>query len=536
MLSLSVKKLLLVTAVILLTLLGGIVALNLFTSIEFKKLSAEETRYTQALIDFKDVRFHVIQIQQYLTDVAATADVLVIKDAQQHKKEAVSLLRKLKTTVPEFSKNIDRMIPEVGGLFEVGEKMARTYIIQGRNAGNLIMQEKETGFDALSSALTTDFNKLSNALEKNAKHSSSLIDEYTTQSQIATMTLSVLTLIAALIMFLVLHQKILVPIKALTNSLIDLNGGCGDLRQRLKVGEHEFGVITKHFNRFIANLQEMVGKISNSVEPVIGVSDSIGALGQEANKGAKIQAHETDQVATAVTEMSAAVNEVANNASVAMNATKEAEEKAEDGQKVVSMTVNSINELAAEVNKASEVIKKLESYSSDIGSVLDVIREIAEQTNLLALNAAIEAARAGEQGRGFAVVADEVRTLAGRTQNSTEEIQKMIQQLQGAASDAVDVMGRGHEKAEISVGNASKAGEALAAITASVATITDMNAQIATSAEEQSKVAEEINRNVVSISAVTDKSVERSEDTMEESRKLVALAKELQSLVNQFRV
>ncbi len=520
----------------MLTLLGGIVALNFYATIEFKTLKTEEIRYSQARLAFKDARYHVIQIQQFLTDVSATADVTVIEDAQQNEKDAVLILKKLKTQTPEFSKNIDRIIPAVGKLFEVGEKMARTYIIKGRSAGNLIMQQDGTGFDAVSQSIANELNKMSEMLERDVARFNILIEERTARNHNAIIVLCVLTLVVALIVSIVLYRKIIFPIKILTDSLVGLNGGKGDLRQRLDSGEHEFGVITRQFNSFISNLQEMVGKISSSVEPVIGMSDSIGALGQEANNGAKIQAHETDQVATAVTEMSAAVNEVANNASIAMNATKEAEEKAEDGQKVVSMTVTSINELAAEVNKASEVIKKLESYSSDIGSVLDVIREIAEQTNLLALNAAIEAARAGEQGRGFAVVADEVRTLAGRTQNSTEEIQKMIQQLQGAASDAVDVMGRGHEKAEVSVENASKAGEALTAITTSVATITDMNAQIATSAEQQSKVAEEINRNVVSISAVTEKSVERSEDTMEESEKLVALSKELQSLVKQFRV
>jgi len=536
MLSLSVKKLLTVTAVILLSMLGAIVALNLFTSYEFEELRSEELRFSKAQIAFKDARYHVVQIQQFLTDVSATADVSVIKEAQQNKDDAISILSKLKSAVPEYSNELKRVIPEISLLFDVGEKMARTYIIKGREAGNLIMKAEETGFDAVSLQLATHLNTMSNELAKDVQGHSTLINDHTNRNHYITVVLSFVTLVITSLILFVLYKKILCPINTLTSSLSGLNGGSGDLRQRLKAGEHEFGVIIKQFNLFIASLQEMVKSIRNSVDPVIGVSDTIAKLGQSSNDGAKIQARETDQVATAVTEMSGAVTEVANNASVAMNATREAEDKAADGQKVVSMTVSSINELANEVNKASDVIKKLEGYSSDIGSVLDVIKGIAEQTNLLALNAAIEAARAGEQGRGFAVVADEVRTLAGKTQNSTEEIQKMIQQLQGAASDAVEVMTRGHEKAAISVDNASKAGEALTAITSSVTTITDMNAQIATSAEEQSKVAEEINQNVVSISSVTDKTVESAEYTMEESKKLVALAKELKTLISQFQV
>jgi methyl-accepting chemotaxis protein len=192
--------------------------------------------------------------------------------------------------------------------------------------------------------------------------------------------------------------------------------------------------------------------------------------------------------------------------------------------------------LAKDVEEVADVIQKLESDSNNIGGVLDVIRGIAEQTNLLALNAAIEAARAGEQGRGFAVVADEVRTLAQRTQQSTEEIQHMIEQLQSGANNAVQAMKLGRDRAESTVQQAMQAGESLDAIKAAVGTITDMNTQIASAAEEQSAVAEEVNRNIINISDVAIKTTENVNETAEASAKLSQMAMQFSSLVHQSKL
>jgi len=191
--------------------------------------------------------------------------------------------------------------------------------------------------------------------------------------------------------------------------------------------------------------------------------------------------------------------------------------------------------LASEVENAADVIDKLRQDSENIGTVLDVIKGIAEQTNLLALNAAIEAARAGEQGRGFAVVADEVRTLASRTQESTQEIQEMIERLQSRSSDAVNVMEQGRSRAEKTVDQAAMAGDSLDAITNSVASINEMNTLIAAASEEQSSVSEEINRNVVNINSLADDSVQGAQQTTSESEALAALAQRLQDLVSQFK-
>ena len=234
--------------------------------------------------------------------------------------------------------------------------------------------------------------------------------------------------------------------------------------------------------------------------------------------------------------MSASVHEVARHSNAAADETRHATELASSGRKIVDETATTIRKLANEVEEASMVIKQLATDSNDIGSVLDVIRGIAEQTNLLALNAAIEAARAGEQGRGFAVVADEVRTLASRTQQSTQEIQQMIERVQSSASNAVLAMDSGCTQAQLTVEKAATADEALQSIGQIIESINSMNSQIATAAVEQTAVAEEINRNVESINSSSEKTADGANQVAEASEQLSELSSRLRDLVSQFRV
>jgi methyl-accepting chemotaxis protein len=235
-------------------------------------------------------------------------------------------------------------------------------------------------------------------------------------------------------------------------------------------------------------------------------------------------------------QMTAAVQEVASSAAQAAGSTQQASEEAETGKSIVSKVHEAICELTKEVDSASEVIKRLEADSATIGTVVDVINGIAEQTNLLALNAAIEAARAGEQGRGFAVVADEVRTLASRTQQSTKEIQAMVQRLQSGTGETVAVMQRGRDSAHMSVDLARRAGSSLDQISRAVHTINDMNTHIATATEQQSAVAAEVNNNVLNISRASEQSTTNSEQAATASHELARLAAEMQSLVEGFRL
>jgi len=243
-----------------------------------------------------------------------------------------------------------------------------------------------------------------------------------------------------------------------------------------------------------------------------------------------------EQVATAMNEMTSTVQEVSRNANQAADAAVNADNESQTGNVVVTKTVDSINSLASEVANATTVINELKDDTESISSILDVIRGIAEQTNLLALNAAIEAARAGEQGRGFAVVADEVRTLASRTQQSTTEISSMIEKLQSGANSAVTVMQDSLERTETTVEHATKAGISLTSITAAVATINDMNLQIANAAKEQTEVAEDINKNIIEINMIAEQTSSHSKDTAQTSTELSDLAKQLAGVVGQFRI
>ena len=317
----------------------------------------------------------------------------------------------------------------------------------------------------------------------------------------------------------------------------DVSTGDGDLRRRIDVkGSDGIDALGRIFNGFIEKLQNIISQVVGDSSNLVDVATHLNTISASSSNSALQQQGKIEQVATAMNEMSATASEVASNARLAADAAQDADNDVNAGMDIVGQTVTSINSLASEVERANDVIRTLQSDSEEIGSVLDVIRGIAEQTNLLALNAAIEAARAGEQGRGFAVVADEVRTLASRTQESTEEIQKMIERLQNGANDAVDVMEESHIQAKNSVDQASKTGEALQKITSAVTTINQMNLQILNAAEQQTSVAHEIDVSLNQINQASFESVANSSEASQESENLNQLASHLQELMMQFKV
>jgi methyl-accepting chemotaxis protein len=300
--------------------------------------------------------------------------------------------------------------------------------------------------------------------------------------------------------------------------------------------QDEIGATSQAFNNMLEKFQQSIGQVNVSVKQIATASDEMSAVTIETTKGIAHQQEQTDHLASAMNQMAATVKDVAQSAAEASNNASQAKAESDQGRLVVTTAADTISTLSESIILASTSIEKVEGDSEKIGTVLDVIRGIAEQTNLLALNAAIEAARAGEQGRGFAVVADEVRTLAGRTQSATQEIQQMIESLQTGAKEAVNLMHESNQYSHKSVEQTSQAGEALMAIVRAVEKINDMNLHIADASHEQGLVAEEINRNVVAISEIADQTTQGATKTGHASTDLARLSKDLQTLVVQFKI
>ncbi|MFQ2124021.1 methyl-accepting chemotaxis protein [Aeromonas jandaei] len=339
-----------------------------------------------------------------------------------------------------------------------------------------------------------------------------------------------------LVATVIVGNRVSKPLADAVLALNDIANGEGDLTQRLKVqSKDEIGQLASAFNRFVERIQSVVSQVGETSNHLFSAVDKLHHLSEHYDQQMHGHSRETDQVVTAVTEMSSTAQEVAASASNAASATSDAARESDAARGVVSTAINSINRLVGEVHTASGVIEQLAQETGKIGSVVEVIRGIAEQTNLLALNAAIEAARAGEQGRGFAVVADEVRSLAGRTQQSTKEINEMLQRLQGGVKQAVDVMQASEERSQETVQEASHIASSLDSMVMAVSTINDMNIQIATAAEEQHAVSEEINKNLVAIQQIVSELTSAAVESNSTTRDLANTGDKLRKLVSQFR-
>ena len=352
----------------------------------------------------------------------------------------------------------------------------------------------------------------------------------------AVLGMLITSIVIALLAAIYLLRSVIPPLNKLKET-VQMIESTSDLTQRIKANEQtEIGVSAHAVNSLLSKFQESMHTVLGATSQLASTAEETSSITEQTSDAIDQQMNETAQVASAITEMTASVEEVSSSAAVAASTAETANNQVKSGLEAMRQTQGNIEELVSEIDRASGVIKGLEADSEKIGAILDVIQVIAEQTNLLALNAAIEAARAGEHGRGFAVVADEVRSLAAKTRSSTEEINQMIHTLQNSSKGAVEAMSSSQAKADEANIQAGETGASLNAIATSMVEINDMSVQIASAAEQQASVTSEISENILRINDMSEGTSRASQDTKQASIELTRLASDLQQMVAQYKV
>ncbi|MGI2105700.1 methyl-accepting chemotaxis protein [Shewanella frigidimarina] len=489
---------------------------------------------------YGDLRSAVKKVEIVLSDNAE--DALLVAMLQLRRSEKDFMLRRDPKYIQAFDDGIARFLTQIQqSNIMFSQKELLTADVKDYQVNFKKLVDKEVLF-----GLTDEDGKMAELREKihQTDNDTVTLREETLaeiehgKKQAFIIGLSIFLLIAAVLCIFtyLIIRSIIKPVQDITDVISSIEKS-NDLSMRCdESGNDELSKIAYHFNQMVMTFQELIQQVDESVTAMNESCQELSRNAMTASEGVLRQLNETDMVATAVTEMGATIDEIAKNTELAAGKASQTHDNAQAGQQGVELTVQKITLLAKQLADSASVVTELERDSVTIGSVLDVIRGIADQTNLLALNAAIEAARAGEQGRGFAVVADEVRTLALRTQTSTQEISSIISTLQARTHSIVELMQESQQQGRESAEQAAIAGEVLRTITNDVTNIMDMSTQIAAAIEEQSMVAAEVGKNVVVIRDIADESSQAAEENAAASEDVRIRAKALHEAVSQFRV
>ena len=489
---------------------------------------------------YGDLRSAVKKVEIVLSDNAE--DALLVAMLQLRRSEKDFMLRRDPKYIQAFDDGIARLLTQIQQsniMFSQKEQLTADVKDYQVNFKKLVDKEVLFGLtdeDGKMAELREKIHQTDNDIVTLREETLAEIEHGKKQAFI--IGLSIFLLIAAVLCIFtyLIIRSIIKPVQDITDVISSIEKS-KDLSMRCdESGNDELSKIAYHFNQMVITFQELIQQVDESVTAMNESCQELSRNAMTASEGVLRQLNETDMVATAVTEMGATIDEIAKNTELAASKASQTHENAQSGQQGVELTVQKITLLAKQLADSASVVTELERDSVTIGSVLDVIRGIADQTNLLALNAAIEAARAGEQGRGFAVVADEVRTLALRTQTSTQEISSIISTLQSRTHSIVELMQESQQQGRESAEQAAIAGEVLRTITNDVTNIMDMSTQIAAAIEEQSMVAAEVGKNVVVIRDIADESSQAAEENAAASEDVRIRAKALHEAVSQFRV
>lgn len=520
----------------------GVIGFAVNLSINHNLNSQNAVRLTQ----IKDVYFPVLnKADDTLVLLGKVADELnsaVSIGEEDGLKKADSIatavrynLDAIATEYPAKAQMVKKLSQDFDGYFGVAREVSLAMIKGSSNIpdmGSKIVTMKES-LEKTKTGMQDFRNQSHTEFEETVKNS---IDD-SSLAMSENLLASGLTIAALLVVSVSITVLITRSMGMFMKSLQDIASGEGDLTKRIvNDSEDEIGQLIRIFNSFVAKLQGIISDVVAAIDPLTKTSANLSDLAQRTTSLSGSQLDKTNEVAHAISQVFESVNDVATSASTAATSAQEADGQVKNGQVVLDQTVASINQLATEVESACATNRQLESDTESVGNILDVIQGIAEQTNLLALNAAIEAARAGEHGRGFAVVADEVRTLASKTQESTKEIQTVIEQLRRTARSITEVMEKGQQNARQSVSHAARTGQSLSEIGKKVASISDMNFQIASATEEQQRTSSAINQNVDGIKSAAELSVTMAGDVANATKSLLEVSNKLQHVANQFRV